>query len=141
MREIQYTELQPGQTYYIGYRNPSYGESGKKIGVFRRLNNKYGVPFAEFSDLRDLPNARLPPGLGSATYNEFSSLGYRFYLPTADEINLTSVLRQKTGDPYLANVITRDYNGGKEKKRKTRKQRKTKKQQKTKNNRYKRGKK
>ena len=55
--------------------------SGKKIGKFSTIQMSLNTPFAKFTDLSDLPNAKLDSGMGSATENRFSVLNTRFYLP------------------------------------------------------------
>jgi hypothetical protein len=87
MREIPYKSLEPGQTYYIESGMGSWiSGSGKQIGKFSNIEDYQRTPFAKFTNLRDLPNAKIPSGFGTSTENRFSTSITRFYLPEADDI-------------------------------------------------------
>jgi len=102
MMEVHYTQLVPGETYWIqGSGNTEYPEfSYKKIGNFMRLEGNNPI-FARFNNLHDVPGAKLPSGMGSVTENYFSTLRNKFFLPRTDEIMAKSLLRQRIGTPHF----------------------------------------
>jgi hypothetical protein len=127
MRLIQPNDLVPNTTYYIQKNNTPAGYSGKKIGEFRRL--RFGIysihggmyDYAYFSNLRDIPNARLPSGMGYSSF--YDILEHSFFLPENEMIlsNATarrSILDQRSRfntvlqnnlDPDTSNKIANDY--------------------------------
>ena len=88
MRLISENDLKKGETYYIECRSKMNEMSGKKIGVFDGFEYPFGnhIPFAKFIQLRDLPNARMPSGMGSYNVNKYSVLHHQFYLPEKNKI-------------------------------------------------------
>ena len=89
-----------------GFINDYKYESGKKIGVFNKYIIKNNdVLHAKFTDLRDLPGAKLKSsGFGSNTTNEFDK-SYKYYeydpelREKMEEKTTLAVLRSITGDP------------------------------------------
>jgi hypothetical protein len=126
MRLIQPNNLVPNTTYYIQDNNTPAGYSGKKMGEFVRLgmHGMHGGPiYAFFNNLRDIPNARLPSGMGTLKNNFYDILANSFFLPENEMIlrNATarrSILDQHTRfsdnlqdklDPDTSNKIANDY--------------------------------
>jgi hypothetical protein len=98
MKLISENELKKGETYYIECTSKMNKMSGKKIGVFNDFEYPHGPnpPFARFTKLRDLPNAKMPTGMGTVSTNIYSTLNHKFYLPEKDEI---------CENNYLKNII------------------------------------
>ena len=120
-----------------GFNNDYKYQSGKKIGVFNKYIIKNNdVLHAKFTDLRDLPGAKLKSsGFGSNTTNEFDK-SYKYYKPDPELRELWEKMEEKTTLAYLRS-ITGDPNfdptskssastkGGKSKKSRTKRVRKT----------------
>jgi hypothetical protein len=109
MREVPYTELVPGVTYYIQSRLPLEGKSGKIVGTFQKLSIEPWVTFATFTNLHPLPKAKLPTGMGSSTTNKYSVLAHKFYLPENEE-NINSsltraIIKSFLPDPNFDNKV------------------------------------
>jgi len=71
MKLISENDLVKGETYYIEAISKFNQMSGKKIGIFDGFEYPFGnhIPFAKFIQLRDLPNATMPTGMGSYNVN------------------------------------------------------------------------
>jgi len=130
MRLIQPNDLVPNTTYYIQWNHAPAGYagySGKKMGEFVRLGMFNNVPpvYAYFSNLRDIPNARLRSGMGTMKNNHYSILNNSFFLPENEMIlsnatarrgildqrsRFSTNLEEKLGlDPDTSNKIATDY--------------------------------
>ena len=98
MKRVFYKNLVKGEIYYIEAISKFNEMSGKKIGIFDDFEYPFGthIPFAKFSQLRDLPNAAMPSGLGSYADNRYSVLHHQFYLPQKDRLYANN---------YLKNII------------------------------------
>ena len=119
-----------------GFNNDYKYQSGKKIGVFNKYIIKNNdVLHAKFTDLRDLPGAKLKSsGFGSNTTNEFDK-SYKYYKPDQElrekmeEKTTLAVLRSITGDPNFdptsKSLASSSTKGGKSKKSRTKRVRKT----------------
>ena len=61
MKRVFYKNLVKGEIYYIEAISKFNKMSGKKIGIFDDFEYPFGshIPFAKFSQLRDLPNAAM----------------------------------------------------------------------------------
>jgi len=103
MKLISENDLVKGETYYIEAISKFNQMSGKKIGIFDGFEYPFGnhIPFAKFIQLRDLPNATMPSGMGSYNVNKYSTLHHQFYLPEKDRIFENN---------YLKNIIDK-YTG------------------------------
>jgi hypothetical protein len=118
MRLIQPNYLVPNTTYYIQSYLPAgdhnVGLSHKKMGEFVRLGMRDNVPpvFAHFRNLRDMPNARLPSGMGTAKENSYSTLNTSFFLPENEMIlgnaTFNTALQGKL-DLYTSSNIAKKY--------------------------------
>jgi len=127
MKLIAGDKLQPGVTYYIEKISKLSTISGKKIGVFNKQKKFPGLDtiYAEFINLKNIPNASRPSGLGETSTSVFNTQDYIFYLPENDSIYLRNIIDNKTnttsGDAAVGML------GGKRKSRKFRKSRKSRK--------------
>jgi hypothetical protein len=103
MKLISENDLVKGETYYIECTSKMNEMSGKKIGVFNDFEYPFGPspPFARFTKLRDLPNAKMSTGMGNLSTNIYSTLHHKFYLPEKNEIYENN---------YLKNIIDK-YTG------------------------------
>ena len=115
MRLIQPNNLVPNTTYYIQDNNTPAGYSGKKMGEFVRLgmHGMHGGPiYAFFNNLRDIPNARLPSGMGTLKNNFYDILANSFFLPENEMIlrnaSFSKNLQNKL-DPDTSKKIANDY--------------------------------
>ena len=144
--EVRWQDLEPEREYKIqaivGPNTPlssiqnSVGVplGQKKVGVFVRIVDDHGTPFAVFKNLRnpprDIEGPYLPSVLGTATENMFSVLSHRFYRSVHEGIALKQVGRQFgniTNTNVGEDVILRNpYLGGK-KARRNKKSKRTKK--------------
>ena len=97
MRLIQPNYLVPDTTYYIQLNNPPAGYSGKIMGEFVRLDLYFGAPpiSAFFRNLRNIPNSRLPSGMGTMTNNAYNILTNSFFLPEIETI-INNVINRRT---------------------------------------------
>ena len=84
MKEVEWENLVRGDRYYIERINLNLeNQSGKKVGIFLQIIDVRGIPYAQFNNLSDLPNATKPSGMGSWHTNEYSTRNSKFYKPSA----------------------------------------------------------
>jgi len=131
MKLIAWKELKPGVTYYIEKKSKPSTTSGKKIGVFNKEKKFPGLDttYAEFINLKNIPNASLPSGMGETSTSVFNTQDFNFYLPENDSVYLRHIINKKTnstsGDAAVGIL------GGKRKSRKSKKARKFRKSKKS----------
>lgn len=98
MKLISKEKLVKGNTYYIECLSKYSRQSGKKIGIFDKLVYPCGdnPAFAQFIELKDLPNATMITGMGISNTNSYSTLNHKFYLEEKDMIFLKHIIDENT---------------------------------------------
>ena len=65
--------------------------------------------FAKFIELKDLPNATIPSGMGTSSTNTYSTLNHKFYLPEKDKIFLKYIIDENTQTNIGSSYYSSDY--------------------------------
>jgi len=101
MTHLPWNQLAPETTYYIQsiYNNP--GRSGKKVGVFDKIEDNDGTRYAKFKYLSDLPGATMDTGLGTLETNSYSTFATRFALPTARNIEKRKAMQKAINGHFM----------------------------------------
>lgn len=112
MKLISKEKLVKGNPYFIECSLRYSGQSGKKIGIFDKLVYPCGdnPAFAQFIELKDLPNATIPTGMGTSSKNSYSTLNHKFYFEEKDMIFLKYIIDENTKKEIGSYIIYEFFN-------------------------------